>query len=180
MIKEVKFVSYAIHQKTGSPDSIRVSYYCADGTKITEWVCPLHPGFAGEKAKKWIQKRISNNCNFNNIYELVSYAQKYFKTPNFIEFTVNGNFYNILKYDFNTPGTGMQSQTFSYSEDFYNKNKNHFDLLEIYTPEFTKENLIKNFRILCFKYHPDHGGTSQLFISLQDSKDILLDFLNKI
>lgn len=45
-------ISYARHQKMGSPDSMRVDYDCGSN-KVSEWVCPGHQGFAKSKADSW-------------------------------------------------------------------------------------------------------------------------------
>jgi DNA repair protein RadD len=52
-------VTYAIHKKEGSPDSLRVEYWSGLRVVAREWVCFEHPGFAGEKARKWWAKRDS-------------------------------------------------------------------------------------------------------------------------
>ena len=50
-------VSYAAHRKADKPISIRVDYW--DGLNLTasEWVCPIHGGFATDKAQQWIDRR---------------------------------------------------------------------------------------------------------------------------
>lgn len=40
------------HVKPGSPDSIRVQYRCGLNV-FREWICLDHPGFAGDKARRW-------------------------------------------------------------------------------------------------------------------------------
>jgi len=42
-------VSYALHEKSGQPPSVRVVYFSGINT-IKEWWCPEHNGFAGKKA----------------------------------------------------------------------------------------------------------------------------------
>jgi hypothetical protein len=58
-------VSWARHTKRGAPDApptLRIDYYCQPAdedlgnlteTKIQEWVCIEHVGFAATKAKAW-------------------------------------------------------------------------------------------------------------------------------
>ena len=41
---------------------------------------------------------------------------------------------------------------------------------------FTKEELKHNFRELCFKYHPDLGGSAEKFKEIKDAYDLLLPF----
>lgn len=50
-------VTYHRHVKPGSPDSMRVEYWSGLRVVAKEWVCFEHPGFAGEKARKWIKLR---------------------------------------------------------------------------------------------------------------------------
>ncbi len=53
----VERVTYAIHRKEGSRDSLRVEYWSGMRIVAREWVCIEHHGFAGEKARGWMQKR---------------------------------------------------------------------------------------------------------------------------
>ena len=50
-------VTYAVHKKDGSPDSLRVEYWSGMKIVAREWVCIEHSGFAGEKARGWYWKR---------------------------------------------------------------------------------------------------------------------------
>ena len=50
-------VHYSLHQKLGSPDSMRVEYYSGLRRVVSEWVCLSHHGFAGEKAAQWWARR---------------------------------------------------------------------------------------------------------------------------
>lgn len=49
---EVSEVIVHRHRKPGAPDSIRVQYRCGISTH-NEWICLDHPGFAGQKARRW-------------------------------------------------------------------------------------------------------------------------------
>lgn len=53
---EVTHVAYRIHQKEGSPDSLRVEYHCGL-TVHKEWVCFDHTGYARTKAEGWWIRR---------------------------------------------------------------------------------------------------------------------------
>jgi DNA repair protein RadD len=55
----VKRVSYSIHEKRGAPHSLLVTYDCGL-TKVREWVCVQHAGFAGHKARHWLKFRNYN------------------------------------------------------------------------------------------------------------------------
>jgi len=49
-------VMYAIHRKPGAPDSLLVTYHCGL-TRVKEWWCINHRGFAGRKAQSMVQYR---------------------------------------------------------------------------------------------------------------------------
>ena len=49
-------VSVHRHRKPGAPDSIRVVYRCGV-SQFSEWICPDHSGFAGQKARQWWMTR---------------------------------------------------------------------------------------------------------------------------
>lgn len=53
-------VTYHRHVKPGSPDSMRVEYWSGLRVVAKEWVCFEHPGFAGEKARKWWTKHVAD------------------------------------------------------------------------------------------------------------------------
>jgi DNA repair protein RadD len=57
----VEFVEYERHEKFGRPDSMRVTYHCrtTEGRhrSYDEYVCPEHPGYAGEKGRRWLATR---------------------------------------------------------------------------------------------------------------------------
>ena len=55
-------VSYGIHKKPGSPDSLKVEYWSGMRVVAREWVCVEHSGFAGEKARGWWWKRTQAAC----------------------------------------------------------------------------------------------------------------------
>jgi DNA repair protein RadD len=54
---EIDRVTYAVHSKLGSPDSLRVEYWSGMRAVAREWVCIEHGGFAGEKARGWCLRR---------------------------------------------------------------------------------------------------------------------------
>jgi DNA repair protein RadD len=57
VVYPVDRVTYAVHSKLGSPDSLRVEYWSGLRIVAREWVCIEHGGFAGEKARMWCQRR---------------------------------------------------------------------------------------------------------------------------
>lgn len=57
-------VSYARHQKPGSPESLRVEYWCGLRIVAREWVCLDHQGFARAKAERWWSVRNPEGFGF--------------------------------------------------------------------------------------------------------------------
>ena len=53
---EVRGVGYALHEKPGKPNSIRVAYVCGL-TTFSEWVCLEHDGWPGRRARSWWRER---------------------------------------------------------------------------------------------------------------------------
>lgn len=54
---DVTGVFYNIHSKSGSPDSLKITYACGLKKMFTQWVHIQHPGFAGYKARYWVSVR---------------------------------------------------------------------------------------------------------------------------
>jgi DNA repair protein RadD len=52
----VDHVTYARHRKKGRPDSLRVTYFVGL-TRVEEFVCIDHGGYAAVKAQKWWRRR---------------------------------------------------------------------------------------------------------------------------
>ena len=52
----VKSVSYTLHQKAGAPDSVLVTYMCGV-SRVQEWWCLNHTGYAGRKAMHMVLYR---------------------------------------------------------------------------------------------------------------------------
>jgi len=55
-------VAYSLHTKFGSPNMMKVSYM-TQGKTFNEYVCFEHRGFAGHKAKNWVNFRMVNPTN---------------------------------------------------------------------------------------------------------------------
>lgn len=49
----VNGVRYAVHKKTGRPDSMRVTYEYGICDSVSEWICVEHQGYAHRVAKDW-------------------------------------------------------------------------------------------------------------------------------
>jgi DNA repair protein RadD len=53
----VSDVKYRMHQKAGSPPSLRVDYWSGIHLVASEWVCLSHSGYARTKAETWWRNR---------------------------------------------------------------------------------------------------------------------------
>lgn len=71
-------VYYNIHHKPGKPNSMKVTYMC--GLKMfTQYILLDHGGFAGQSAKRWVQKRFKGNPLPTTIPEL--HGQRHLLKP---------------------------------------------------------------------------------------------------
>lgn len=52
----VSSIKYSIHEKTGSPDSLKVTYHCGLSS-FNEFICYNHTGYAKYKAQNWVNHR---------------------------------------------------------------------------------------------------------------------------
>lgn len=104
-------VNYYPHEKPGSPPSIRVVYMSGYMKVATEWICPLHKGYAGSYAGSWIKKRattegwaqaIMDNATteLQVIQGIISYARTNFRKPTTILVSKSGKYPDITGYDF--------------------------------------------------------------------------------
>jgi len=107
---DVSRVEYAVHQKEGKPDSLRVDYF-GDIFKIgSEWVCFEHGSYAAQKARNWWAKRDFDGNTVANEIECPASTQQAcddlnrgrpgFKEPTRIATRLNGKFVEIVDYDF--------------------------------------------------------------------------------
>lgn len=94
---EVLNTSYSRHQKTGKPDSVRVSYYYDAYNSFNEYICLDHGGFASKKAKQWIKNR--TNKDIYNVDELLEEISN-FPKPVKIVVDENDKFPKIKGYYF--------------------------------------------------------------------------------
>ena len=89
---EVASVAYSRHRKIGKPDSLRVDYY-VDLRWFSEWVCVEHPGYAGEKARRWLHERCGRT--FETVGEALG-ASDNFKVPARIVVDLSGDYPRIV------------------------------------------------------------------------------------
>jgi DNA repair protein RadD len=91
---DVDSVSYKIHKKKNSPDSLQVTYSC--GIKeYKEWVCLEHKGYAGHKARHWVSKR--TDAEVDTVEDLFEIS-KSLKVPKSIFVDARGKYPYITNY----------------------------------------------------------------------------------
>jgi DNA repair protein RadD len=100
--KDVDFVMCNLHKKQGSPDSIKVSYWCGMNV-YDEWVCLEHSGYAKSKAIHWYQDRhtsliVPSKVSEINMTELSNRLTQITKS---ISVRKNGKYFRIIKYTLN-------------------------------------------------------------------------------
>lgn len=65
----VNHVSYSINEgRNGKPDTLLVVYLCG-ATRVKEWICFSHTGYAKYKADNWVRFRLEGESP-DNLYEL--------------------------------------------------------------------------------------------------------------
>lgn len=94
---DVKKVMYNLHQKSGSPDSIRVKYFC-NLQMFEEWICLEHGGMAGKKARDWWRQRHPSEPPATT-RQALQIAQE-LRAPSRIRVWVNRKFPEILSHEF--------------------------------------------------------------------------------
>lgn len=92
--KVVDDVGYYLHQKKGSPPSLRVDYFCGLD-RYSEWVCLEHEGYARKKAEQWWRKRSGNDAPHEVIYALCETHT--LRRPAEIEVEPDGKYWRIKK-----------------------------------------------------------------------------------
>ena len=85
-------VSYALHEKPGSPPSLRVTYLCGM-VAHKEWVCIQHSGFPRQKAIGWWSQRTMTPAPMT-VAEALASAQ-HLRQPTEIQVKPSGKFTEI-------------------------------------------------------------------------------------
>lgn len=89
----VNKVIYNLHQKTGRPPSMKVSYFCGL-KKIDEWVCLEHPGHASRIARNWWSQRHNEEAPATTLEALKKVSQ--LRAPSQLRVNVNKPYPEIL------------------------------------------------------------------------------------
>lgn len=98
---DVTYVIYAKHEKAGSPDMIKVSYFCGM-QKFDEWVCFDHTGFPRKTALDWLRQRMpiapeyEDSATTENVLKAVSML----RAPKRIRVHVNLKYPKVLGYEY--------------------------------------------------------------------------------
>jgi DNA repair protein RadD len=90
-------VIYNLHQKNGSPPSIKVSYY-SGFQAFNEWVCLEHPGYAGKIAREWWRQRHDEEAPITTYQALEKVSQ--LRCPSHITVWVNKKHPEIQSVEF--------------------------------------------------------------------------------
>ena len=94
-------VRYRLHQKEGSPASLRVEYYDGILRKASEWVCLSHQGYARIKAESWWRTRSTIDAipgSTDEALEWLDYSDAVLRKPAQIIVTKSGKYPTIVSY----------------------------------------------------------------------------------
>lgn len=109
-------VRYSVHTKPGSPDSLRVDYYSGLRRVASEWVCLEHTGFAGEKARRWWNKRNWDRfCRGDTALPLtvkaaIAQSDSYLQ-PSSITVNETGKYPEIVRFEWSKPNDHNRTET---------------------------------------------------------------------
>lgn len=106
----VRSWTFSRHDKKETP-SLRVTYHCGV-TDVDEWVCVMHDGPAGGKAKSWVSKHCSEDFAFlwsawtelyeGDVVDCLIHAQKVFVCPSSISVIKDGRWWRVIGREFGT------------------------------------------------------------------------------
>jgi DNA repair protein RadD len=97
----VSEVRYKLHEKPGSPPSLRVEYYDGLLKKASEWCCLSHAGFARTKAERWWQQRSKIDAipgSAQEALEWIEYSDAILRKPEAIIVTKAEKYPSIVSY----------------------------------------------------------------------------------
>lgn len=102
--RDVTRVDYQLHRKESKPDSLRVDYYSGILMCASEWVCLEHGGFAEQKARAWLVKRLPEGFahqpgTTGQLLEWIKGGMK-LQQPTRIATRQNGRFTEVLSHEF--------------------------------------------------------------------------------
>ena len=98
---EVTEVRYRLHDKPGSPPSLRVEYYDGVFRVAAEWCCLSHDGFARVKAERWWMQRSRIDAIPSSTMEAIEwleYDERILRQPSAVTITKSGKYPSIVSY----------------------------------------------------------------------------------
>lgn len=110
---EISRVTYARHQKDGSPDSLRAEYWSGLRIVAREWVCLSHAGFARAKAEAWWQRRAPREYLPGSTDQAIEWIESGYELAAPAALTVNeaGRWPEIMSFEWNDDPTGTDVST---------------------------------------------------------------------
>lgn len=94
-------VRYRMHEKEGSPPSLRVEYYDGMMRQASEWVCLSHQGYARTKAEAWWRQRSTIDAipgSTEDALEWLDYSDAILRKPVAIMVTRSTKYPTIVSY----------------------------------------------------------------------------------
>lgn len=101
VVRPVTDVRYRLHEKQGSPTSLRVEYYDGLVRVASEWVCLGHEGFARKKAERWWTQRTTIDAipsDAEAALEWLEYSDAILRQPAAIVITKKDKYPQIVSY----------------------------------------------------------------------------------
>lgn len=95
---EVDKILYKVHQKSGKPPMLKVTYYCQKKQFVT-FVCLEHEGYAGKVARDWWRKAADNFKVPRTIEEALE-RLKELRRPKYITIKSDEKFSEIAGYEY--------------------------------------------------------------------------------
>lgn len=98
---QVTDVRYRLHQKPGSPDSLRVEYYDGLMRVASDWCCLSHQGYARTKAEAWWRQRSTIDAipgSTDEALEWLEYSDAILRKPAQLIITKSGKYPTIVSY----------------------------------------------------------------------------------
>ena len=94
-------VKYVLHQKPGSPESLRVDYYAGLLKAASEWVCIGHDGYPRQRAESWwrVRSKIDHMpSTAKEALEWLRYDQRILRQPAAVILSKAGKYPQIISH----------------------------------------------------------------------------------
>jgi len=102
---DVERVTYAVHRKDGSRDTLRVEYWSGLRIVAREWVCIEHEGFAGQKARNWWAHRAPREFRPGSTAQAMEWIRDGYQlaAPSAIHVNESGKYPEIVRFEWSQP-----------------------------------------------------------------------------